>query len=170
MFGKKESPWWNNISTEEVKETRADIIISSWTAMLQTLEDKFGQDISQWQWKNTLSVEHEHPLGMVWPLNLLFNVGPFEAAGGNETINNMMFRISQDDFKATWGPSTRRIIDFGNIEQSWGINPTGQSGVILDKHYDDQAKMHSKGEFRPQYTLKSEILAHKEGLLELLPE
>ncbi|MCP3673638.1 MAG: penicillin acylase family protein, partial [Gammaproteobacteria bacterium] len=170
MLGNKASPWWDDVTTEAKVESRADIIITSWLAMISTLEAKFGTNIDNWQWKKSLVLEHSHPLGNVKPLNLLFNIGPFEAAGGNETINNMIFRISDEEFTASFGPSTRRIVDFGEIDKSWGINPTGQSGVVMDKHYGDQGEMYSKGEFRHQYTKKSDIIAHKEGLLTLNPE
>ncbi len=170
MLGNETSLWWDNVNTSDVVETQKDIVLSSWIAMLQALEDKFGPDINNWQWKRAIVLEHSHPMGSVKPWNYIFNIGPFEAAGGNETINNMIFKISDENFKAAWGPSTRRIIDFGNIENSWGINPTGQSGVLLDKHYGDQGEMFAKGVFRRQYTLKSEILEHQEGRLELYPE
>ena len=165
-----ESAWWDDINTDKVTETQADIIKSSWNLMIETLEAKYGTDINKWQWKEVISLEHSHPLGAVKPLNFLFNVGPLEAPGGNETINNMIFNISHEEFKVNFGPSTRRIIDFGDIENSWGINPTGQSGVVMDKHYGDQAEMHSKGEFRRQYILKSDVIANKEGVLQLSPQ
>jgi len=170
MLDNKNSPWWDNINTGDVTEKQLDIFINSWSAMIDVLELKFGKDINQWKWKQSLVLEHSHPLGAVKPLNYLFNIGPYQAMGGNETINNMIFKISDEDFVASFGPSTRRIVDFGDIENSWGINPTGQSGVIMDKHYGDQGEMYSKGHFRRQYTLKSEILAHKEGIIEFYPE
>ena len=170
MLDNKNSPWWDNVATQDIRETQTDILVSSWLNMLKVLENKFGSDINKWQWKQSLKLIHSHPLGEVKILAPLFNVGPFEAAGGNETINNMIFSIAEENFKTDFGPSTRRIIDFGDIENSWGINPTGQSGVLLDKHYKDQALMYSKGKFRHQYIQKDAILAHKEGLLELLPQ
>ncbi len=170
MLANERSPWWDNITTDDAQETQADIISSSWMAMLQALQSEYGSDIKTWKWGDSLQLEHAHPLGSAKPLDLLFNVGPLQVAGGNETINNMIFSISDEAFKATWGPSTRRIVDFGNIEESWGINPTGQSGVILDRHYSDQSEMFAKGVFRRQYTSREDVLAHKEGVLALHPE
>ena len=169
MLDKQNSPWWDDIATKDITETQADIMQNSWLAMLKTLTTKFGSDIDKWQWKQSLKLVHSHPLGNVSALAPLFNVGPFEAAGGNETINNMIFKISDENFTTLAGPSTRRIVDFGDLNNSWGINPTGQSGVVLDKHYKDQALMFSKGLFRHQYIEKSDILAHKEGVLEFYP-
>ena len=170
MIAKPSSPWWDNIQSTDVIESQSEVIISSWNSMLTKLEEKYGSNIENWKWKNALVMQHSHPLGNVKPLDKVFNVGPFKAAGGNETINNMIFRLSDEDFVASYGPSTRRIIDFGDIENSWGINPTGQSGVIMDKHYSDQGEMYANGEFRRQYILKSEILEHQQGFLELTPE
>jgi penicillin amidase len=170
MIGKTSSPWWDDIKSTEKVESQSDIVIASWKAMLSKLEKKYGSNMENWQWKNALVMQHSHPLGNVKPLDKIFNVGPFKAAGGNETINNMVFSLSDDNFVTVFGPSTRRIIDFGDIENSWGINPTGQSGVIMDKHYDDQGEMYANGEFRQQYILKSEILEHQEGFLVLSPE
>ncbi|PCJ46292.1 MAG: penicillin acylase family protein [Gammaproteobacteria bacterium] len=170
VIEKQSSPWWDDVSSEHVIESRTDIIVASWNKMLHALENKFGTNINNWQWKNALKMEHAHPLGEVKPLDKIFNIGPFTAAGGNETINNLIFKLSDDDFVTYYGPSTRRIIDFGDIDNSWGINPTGQSGVVMDKHYGDQAKMFAEGKYRRQYTLKSEIVEHQKGLIVMNPE
>jgi len=105
----------------------------------------------------------------VKPLDKIFNVGPLPSSGGVEAINNIMFARDGDDLRILMGPSTRRIIDFGDIDHSLGINPTGQSGVVMDKHYDDQAEAYASGKFRPQYYSKSDVEAHSEAVLVLKP-
>ncbi len=67
------------------------------------------------------------------------------------------------------GPSTRRIIDFSDIENAKGILPTGQSGNVFSKHYKDQAEKYLKGEFVKMMLNKEEIKASKDILL-LLPQ
>ncbi|MCB1305598.1 MAG: penicillin acylase family protein, partial [Leptospiraceae bacterium] len=52
--------------------------------------------------------------------------------------------------KVTLGPSTRRIIDFADPTRSLGITPTGNSGVVLDPHYSDQAQTYLKRKYRDQ--------------------
>ena len=56
------------------------------------------------------------------------------------------------------GPSTRRIIDFSDIENSWSILPTGQSGNPLSSHYSDQAELYNTGKFRKMKLNKEEIV------------
>ena len=56
------------------------------------------------------------------------------------------------------GPSTRRIVDFSDVENSWSILPTGQSGNPMSKHYNDQAEMYATGKFRKMKLNKEEII------------
>ena len=78
----------------------------------------------------------------------IFNVGPFTTDGGNEVINNQIFQLNNSGmYRIVAGPSTRRVIDFSDIENSVSILPTGQSGNIFSDHYDDQAQKFINGEF-----------------------
>ena len=56
------------------------------------------------------------------------------------------------------GPSTRRVIDFSDIENSVSILPSGQSGNPMSKHYADQAQMYNNGKFRKMKMNKAEII------------
>ena len=81
-------------------------------------------------------------------LRKIFNVGPFQTIGGNEVLNNQIFKLdSTGVYKVISGPSTRRIIDFSDVENSLSILPTGQSGRIMSEHYQDQAQKYLDGEF-----------------------
>jgi penicillin amidase len=91
-------------------------------------------------------------------LSKFFNVGTFPIAGTNEVIDNQMFTYSDDAvIQVKGGPSTRRIIDFSDIENSWSVLPTGQSGNPMSKHYDDQSDLFVKGKFRKMKLNKKEI-------------
>jgi penicillin amidase len=63
------------------------------------------------------------------------------------------------------GPSTRRIIDFNDVENSWSILPTGQSGNPFSKHYQDQASMYNKGMFRKMKMNQEEIKKNSTKLI-----
>jgi penicillin amidase len=91
-------------------------------------------------------------------LRPLFNVGVFEAPGANEVINNVMYYYTDaESYDISAGPSTRRVIDFSDVENSWSILPTGQSGNPMSKHYNDQAQMYIDGKFRKMKMNKKEI-------------
>ena len=135
------------------------------------LTRQFGPDVGAWQWGKVHTLEHRHPLGQQKPLNFLFNVGPFAAMGGNETIANLGFRLnSRGYYPVTFGPAMRIIIDFADIENSVSVNPTGQSGYFLSDHYDDQAKLFNTGKFRKQMMNRAEIKNVAKGTLILIPQ
>jgi len=151
LLNSPNSPWWDRKGTENI-ETKAEIVTEAWKTTVTKVLALYNSPEQELQWKNVLKMVHQHPFGTNEQLAPVFNVGPLEAAGGNETINNMIFKLNHEPFITQHGPSTRRIVDFSNLNNSWGINPTGQSGVFNDEHYSDQALMYSKGEFRPQLT------------------
>jgi len=162
------SPWWDNITTEKI-ENRDELIVQAWKETVQFLRKRFGDNISTWTWKNDVKMIHEHPLGKVALLEKYFNVGPLPSEAGLEAINNLMFTQVGDDLKIMMGPSTRRIIDFADIENSWGINPTGQSGIVTDHHYDDQALDYSQGKFRHHYITPESVKRNLQSKLDLVP-
>ena len=152
------SPWWDNINTKNKKETQSDILTQSFKEAVASLEKQLGSDVNQWQWKKVHKVEFQHPIGKVKLFSRFFNVGPFPIAGTNEVIDNQMFTYCDDaEIMVKGGPSTRRIIDFSDIENSWSVLPTGQSGNPMSKHYDDQAELFVNGKFRKMKLNKKEI-------------
>ncbi len=153
------SVWWDNIKTKNVKETRKDIVSKSFHEAVSDLQKQLGNTIAEWKWGEVHTVEHEHPLGKVAALRGLFNVGPFASPGSNEVINNLFFGFTNEGkYYVKGGPSTRRIVDFSDIENSWSILPTGQSGNPFSKHYSDQAEMYNAGKFRKMKLNKEEII------------
>ena len=153
------SVWWDNLKTKNIKETRNEIISKSFHEAIAALKKQLGSSVSRWGWGKVHTVEHEHPLGKVAALRKLFNVGPFAAPGSNEVINNQFFGYNDEGrYYVKGGPSTRRVVDFSDIENSWSILPTGQSGNPFSKHYDDQAEMFNAGKFRKMKLNKEEII------------
>ena len=153
------SPWWDNKDTKHKVETRSEILTQSFKEAIASLEKQLGTNINTWTWNRVHIVEHQHPIGKVAALKKYFNVGPFEMSGSNEVINNLFFYYSDEkEYTIKGGPSTRRVIDFSDIENSVSIIPTGQSGIQSSVHYDDQAEMYNKGEFRKMKLNKEEIM------------
>ena len=156
---RKESIWWDDINTQAKVETRKDILTESLIATIKALENQFGKDIYTWNWGRVHVIEHQHPLGSVDLLKGFFNVGPFSINGASEVINNLAYkRDSTGIYQVKNGPSTRRIIDFNDLENSWSILPTGQSGNPFSEHYRDQASMYNKGTFRKMKMNQKEII------------
>ncbi len=162
------SPWWDNRATP-AKETRADTLKLAWRATVAHLQAAFGKDSAQWTWGRAHTLTHEHPLGMQKPLDKLFSVGPFAAPGGREIPNAMSTSVGPAPWAVKQGPSTRRVIDFADPTRSLGINPVGQSGVLFDPHYSDQAKIYIAGGYVRQWLKEEDVAANTRGTLTLEP-
>ncbi|MGV9004625.1 penicillin acylase family protein [Flavobacterium sp.] len=153
-----QSVWWDNIKTKNKKETRSQIVTFAFKEAIKNLQINFGTDVNAWTWNKAHTLEYNHPLGKVKLLKGFFNVGPFEIPGANEVINNLMYTYTDEKInKVKAGPSTRRIIDFSDVENSVSILPSGNSGNPMSKHYNDQAEMYVKGQFRKMLLNKKEI-------------
>lgn len=160
------SVWWDNINTKNKKETQSEILTQSFKEAIASLENQLSSDINQWQWEKVHKVEFQHPIGKVKLFSKFFNVGAFGIAGSNEVINNQLFIYTDEaEINTKGGPSTRRIIDFSDIENSWSVLPTGQSGNPMSKHYDDQTDLFVKGKFRKMKLNKKEIEATSTKLI-----
>lgn len=142
-----DSPWWNTRGGNQ-RTDRTAVVRSAWQNSLKHLRDSLGSDPASWQWGKAHTLTHNHPLGVKKPLNLLFNVGPFAAPGTHEVPNNLSAKIGPAPWPVTYGPSTRRLIDFADAGQALTSNPVGQSGVPFDRHFSDQAEGYIDGKYQ----------------------
>jgi penicillin amidase len=164
-----DSPWWDNVKTPQ-KESRYETVRIAWSNTLEHLRTLYGTSLLDWTWGNTHTLTHGHPLGMQKPLDRLFNVGPFAVPGGRETPNNLSGKVGPAPWAVSYGPSTRRVIDFGTPGKSVGINPVGQSGVLFDRHYADQAERFAQGGYVRQRLYPADIKANTRSTLTLVPQ
>jgi penicillin G amidase len=166
QISNENSPWWDDITTNKLKETQQEILAKSFKESITGLENQLGNNVNSWTWNRVHTLEIQHPMGKVTALRNFFNVGPFPVSGCNEVINNMIFIYNEkNENKVMAGPSTRRIIDFSDIENSLSILPTGQSGNPMSKHYDDQNQMFLQGKFRKMMMNKEEIISKSTKLV-----
>ena len=166
---KEENPWWDKQSTP-AQETRKEIISEALALTLKELEKQFGKNAEDWKWRNAVSLEHPHPLGSQKPLDKIFNVrsGPVEA--NEEAINKLAFDLNGEGFyKVNSGPAMRIILDFGDVDGSVSVLPTGNSGNRFSKHYADQKELYTKGKYRPQLMNEETIKSKSKSKLILNP-
>ncbi len=162
------SPWWDNRRTEP-RENRNDIVKLAWRASLDHLKEVRGISLPGWTWGYNHTLTHGHPLGRIKPLDQLFNVGPLEAPGGREIPNNLAQSLGPAPWSVNYGPSTRRLIDFADAGKALGINPVGQSGMLFDPHYADQAQDFIAGRYQPMHLSPADVKAATRSTLLLQP-
>ncbi len=163
------SPWWNNRNSP-TRESRDNTVKMAWHATVSHLSSLYGLNPQEWVWGKAHTLTHEHPLGRQPPLDMLFNVGPFAAPGTHEVPNNLSASIKTAPWPVTYGPSTRRLIDFADPAHALGINPVGQSGVLFDKHYADQAQSYINGQYMPERFSEADVVGNSKEVLRLVPK
>jgi len=165
------SQWIDNILTPDYRETREDVLATAFRNALKEIQSKVGDVPGTWSWGAVHTATHPHPMGSVKLLDWLFdlNVGPFPSGGSSTTINNGEYRLMHP-YSQVVGPSMRRIVDFGDLNQTRMILPTGQSGLPGSPHYDDQAQLYLAGQYR--ITLFDEDSIRSAGMdyLRLVPQ
>ncbi len=162
------SPWWDQRGTAQL-DTRADTMKLVWQATIAHLRTTLGPDSAQWAWGKAHTLTHTHPLAAQKPLDKLFNVGPFAVPGGREVPNFLGSAVGPAPWAVTLGPSTRRVIDFADASKAVGINPVGQSGVLFDAHYKDQAQTYVNGGYVAQHLGEADVAASTRSTLTLAP-
>lgn len=162
-----EVPFWDDINTPGI-ETRDEILVSAFRAAVGALNEQLGPDVATWTWDRVHVIPYIHPLGLVPGLGWLFNLGPVPSSGADNAVNNLE-TVGLNDYRVVAGPSTRRLIDFGDPEHSLTVLPTGNSGHPLSPHYGDQVPLYVSGNYREVRYTADQIAAHREHLLKFMP-
>ncbi|HEY3430133.1 MAG TPA: penicillin acylase family protein, partial [Cyclobacteriaceae bacterium] len=164
------SKWWDDVSSKNVKETRAVIFEKAAVKTLSLLNETCGEKPEDWVWGKIHTLKHNHPLGVVSLLDKFFSVGPYSVDGGNEVLNNLHFDLDTTGyFHVNGGPALRKITDFSNIEKGETVSPTGQSGNVMSPFYSDEAEMYVTGKFRKMLMNREEIEEVSKNKLVLQP-
>jgi penicillin G amidase len=162
-----DSRWWDDVTTPE-RESAAKITVRALKQACIEIQKDLGEDMASWQWGRAHTVTYKHPFGYLPGIGKLINIGPLASGGAEQVVNNMLTK-KPHDYSVVAGPSTRRLIDFAKPDQSLTILPTGNSGHIRSRHYDDQAEMFARGEYRPALYSWTDIESAKLHEMHFLP-
>lgn len=144
----RNSVFWDDISTPGKKETPEEIVFTAYRRAVAVLMGRMGTDTKLWRWGRLHKLELKHPLGEIPFLRPIFNSGPREISGGTEVVNNLMSKFASENHDVAAGPSVRMLIDFGDIQRIYIINPLGNSGHRLSPDFQNQADWYKLGKFR----------------------
>ncbi|GAC1350256.1 MAG: penicillin acylase family protein [Ktedonobacteraceae bacterium] len=144
-------------------------LASAFTAAIEELREKLGDNLARWQYGKIHKMTYIHPLGLIKPLDKIFNRGPFALGGDIDTVNMGATLPNQPEVVITV-PSFRQIVNLADLKASLSGHAPGQSGHPASKHYADFIKPWLKVEHHPILFERSMIEANAEGTLHLLPE
>lgn len=141
---------WDIKRTTEIEQME-QVVVVSFKETIKELRKLYGDNVASWNWGKHHQVEFRHPLGSRGGLlGKVFNLGPFEAPGAYNSINNFRRLGCKNDFAVRAGPSTRRIIDFGNPSSTYGGLPLGISGHLKSPYYQNEREDFLNGKHRKQ--------------------
>ncbi len=145
LLKKGESFLFDDVDTEGVVEDKDDIMVRSLGDAVAFMEERYGEDPSDWRWGEVHPMRFFHPLGF-GPLREL-SVGTWPHPGSRHTVRCASPAESGKwHFKATYGPAWRLLIDMGDPEHALGIIAGSISGQWLSPHYRDMHEKWVKGE------------------------
>jgi penicillin amidase len=162
-----ELPFWDDVTTPVV-ETRDNILVAAFREAVTVLTEDLGTEVSGWRWERVHTIGYQHPLGLVPGLGWLFNLGPVPSPGADNAVNNLE-TLGLGDYRVIAGPSTRRLIDFGDPEHSLTVLPTGNAGHPLSPHYGDQVPLYVRGDYREVRLTDAQIAEHQRHALTFAP-
>ena len=161
LLANSNSPWWDDIRTEEV-EGAATIVARALLAARSDLIQVLGKDVSEWKYGRLHSVVHRHAMTDAPLVGDLLNVGPFALPSAKDALNKYEFKLKEAvNYDVFSGPSMRIGIDFAAVDFAESILPTGQSGNVFSPFYDNQADLYHAGKFRKQRMERADIEAHE---------
>ncbi|NOZ60058.1 MAG: penicillin acylase family protein [Calditrichaeota bacterium] len=165
-----DAPWFDDVSSGEIVETRDDIILRSLNQTFDFLAENYSKNVRQWRWGNVHRLELKHLLGQKKPLDSFFNIRSFPIGGSNTTVNAGVFPFSDKKFAMTVGASMRQIVDFSRLNEPWHVLPTGQCGNPLSEHYSDQTQLWRGGKYRRLALDSLSVATSASDLLTLVPQ
>jgi len=110
----------------------------SLSSAVRRLQERFGPDISNWDWGDIRKLTLVHPEGSRAFWGSIFNLGPIGWGGDINTISQAEFPAGDPTSNPTSFASLRAVYDIDNWEESKFALPGGQSGNPLSPNYSDQ--------------------------------
>ncbi|GAB6987739.1 penicillin acylase family protein [Nocardioides pyridinolyticus] len=151
LLREPDSPWWDDKLTEDVTETRDDILEQALRDARDELTRRQALDPDAWTWGHLHRLELRSPtLGEsgIGPVEWLVNRGGWEVGGGASTVNATGWDAAEG-YGVDSAPSMRMVVSLADWDDSRWISLTGVSGHPFNRHYTDQTDLWADGETLP---------------------
>lgn len=138
ILARPDAAWFDDVTTP-ARETRADIIVKSFTEAVAQLVADRGADQASWTWgrSNVVSIPHVMHAGQAGGIFADLGLGPYRKHGrGGWTID------------AGGTDSYRMVVDLSQLDTTYTLLPPGNSGRPDSRHYRDQAELWSRNTAR----------------------
>jgi len=170
LCNKPNDPWWDDVTTKNVTESRNDILSKSFRQGYAKTVAGLGHDRNRWKWGNLHTATFvSNPVGDsgIGLIERIVNRGPVAVAGGNETVNPTYYKAG--NFATAWIPSMRMIIDTSDFANSICINSTGQSGHPSSPYYGNMIDDWRTTRYHPMLWTREQVIEAAAYKLNLIP-
>ncbi len=169
LLNEHDDSWFANSVVPDGPKSWDEALKNAFKASIEDLQEKLGSDISRWKYGAIHKMTYSHPLGMIKPLDRIFNRGPYPLGGDIDTVNMGASLPNQPETVVTV-PSYRQIVNLADLKASLSGHAPGQSGHPASKHYADFIKPWLNVEHHPQLFERSMIEENAEGTMRMMPE
>jgi penicillin G amidase len=171
LLQEQDSPWWDDKDTEEVVETRDDVLRQALLDARDEMTRRQALDPGDWTWGHLHRLDLVNPtLGDsgIGPVEWLVNRGAWEVGGGASTVDASGWDAAEG-YAVVSAPSMRMVVSLADWDQSRWISLTGVSGHPFNGHYTDQTDLWADGETLPWPFTEDAVEDAGEDVLTLEP-
>jgi penicillin G amidase len=162
------SPWFDNVKTDKVKETRDDLFYQAAVKAAQDLGSSIGKDPQQWLWGKVHQMEFLSPIRRKGFGKGLVGGGSHPAPGSCETLYRGIYSFSEP-FGVTISASLRMVVDLSDEVKMLAVLPGGVCGRLFHPHTKDQIGSFMKGDKMYWWFSDKAIQEHSKAVLNLTP-
>ncbi|PUA83085.1 penicillin acylase family protein [Nocardioides currus] len=151
LLGDPAGPWWDDTTTDDVVESRDDILRQAMRDARDELTRRQSLDVDEWTWGRLHQLDlHHSTLGEsgIAPIERLFNRDGHDVGGGSSIVDATSWDAAVG-YGVTAAPSMRMVVSLADLDASRYINLTGVSGHPGSSHYGDQTELYVDGDYLP---------------------
>ncbi len=146
-----ENAWWDDVRTQDITETRDDILLRALDNGYAAAVDLLGADRDAWRWGDIHTADFiSNPLGQsgIDLIEQQVNCTGYATSGGT-TVNRTGYDAGDEDYTVGNLSSLRMILDFSDLDNNLSIHTTGQSGHPFSADYCNMIDPWRLGQFKP---------------------
>lgn len=162
------SPWFDNVLTKDLKETRNALFQQAALAAADKLRASLGKYPKEWKWGKVHTIEFVSPIRREGFGKGLLGDGPHAFLGSGETLCRGIYEF-KDPFKVTNSASLRMVADLSDDDKVLAVLPGGVSGRFFHPHAKDQIQAFINGDKMYWWFSDKTIQEHKKTSLLLKP-
>lgn len=168
MVTEGDSPWFDNVLTEGVVETRDDLFHLAALDTIQEMAPRYLNDPREWIWGRVHQMRFINPIRPRGFLSGWLGGGSHPMDGSGETLYRAIYDFN-DPYNTYASAALRMVADLGDTEKVLAVMPSGVSGRTFDDHFTDQVDEYMDGDRLYWWFSDEAIEHHSEATLILDP-